>query len=421
MKNSTHTYGALAALAMGLTILLGGCDDHAANETTVHGHGHADAAEAEPARGPNGGRMLTDGEFAVELAIFETGVPPEYRAWISHGDEPVPPDAADLHVTLTRLGGVKDEIDFAPQGDFLRGDTVIYEPHSFAVTVEAEYRGERHQWQYDSFEGRTRIGPDVAAAFGLQSEQAGGATIEETITAYGRIFPDPARMSRVSARFDGAISSVEVSVGDVVRRGQVLASVESNESLNTYNVTAPIGGTITERMANAGEQTAGRSLFTILDNSTVWAKIAVFPQNRERARVGMPVTVRSALGEIERSGKISRFEMQTGSTQAVPAVVVLENADGALVSGMYVEAAIQVAVHEVPLAVKRSGLQSFRDFTVVYAKIGDQYEVRMLDLGRQDEEWVEVLGGLAPGTAYVTENSYLVKADIEKSGATHDH
>jgi cobalt-zinc-cadmium efflux system membrane fusion protein len=71
--------------------------------------------------------------------------------------------------------------------------------------------------------------------------------------------------------------------------------------------------------------------------------------------------------------------------------------------------------------VKRKGLQSFRDFTVVYAQIGNEYEVRMLDLGRQSGEWIEVLGGLDPGTRYVTTNSYLIKADIEKSGASHDH
>ncbi len=45
----------------------------------------------------------------------------------------------------------------------------------------------------------------------------------------------------------------------------------------------------------------------------------------------------------------------------------------------------------------------------------------MLELGRQSDEWVEVLGGLNPGTTYVTENSYILKADVEKSGASHDH
>ena len=89
--------------------------------------------------------------------------------------------------------------------------------------------------------------------------------------------------------------------------------------------------------------------------------------------------------------------------------------------GMFVTGEIVVAEHSVPLAVKRSGLQAFRDFTVVYAKVGNDYEVRMLDLGSQDAQWVEVLGGLDPGTVYVTTNSYLIKADIEKSGASHDH
>jgi cobalt-zinc-cadmium efflux system membrane fusion protein len=70
---------------------------------------------------------------------------------------------------------------------------------------------------------------------------------------------------------------------------------------------------------------------------------------------------------------------------------------------------------------KKIGLQGFRDFTVVYAKVGDQYEVRMLELGREDSQWIEVLGGIEVGTTYVTENSYIIKADIEKSGASHDH
>jgi len=71
------------------------------------------------------------------------------------------------------------------------------------------------------------------------------------------------------------------------------------------------------------------------------------------------------------------------------------------------------------LAVKRTGLQAFRDFTVVYAQIGEEYEVRMLDLGLQAGEWAEVLGGLEPGTRYVSGNSYVIKADIEPLSNSH--
>jgi cobalt-zinc-cadmium efflux system membrane fusion protein len=92
-----------------------------------------------------------------------------------------------------------------------------------------------------------------------------------------------------------------------------------------------------------------------------------------------------------------------------------------LLVGSFVTAEVAVAKHDVPLAVKSSGLQPFRDFTVVFERVGDTYEVRMLELGKRYGEWVEVLGGLEPGAQYVTENSYVIAADVGKSGAAHDH
>ena len=197
--------------------------------------------------------------------------------------------------------------------------------------------------------------------------------------------------------------------------------MESNESLQTYEISAPIAGVVTERNANTGEQTAGRRLFTIVDTSTVWADLAVFPGDRGRVRVGANVTVTPAAGGAGVAGTISYIDVLAASNQAVTARAVLDNSAGTLAPGTYVSAEIRVAEETVPLAVRRSALQSFRDFTVVYAKFGNEYEVRMLDLGRQAGEWAEVLGGLEPGTIYVTENSYLIKADVEKTGATHDH
>ena len=109
------------------------------------------------------------------------------------------------------------------------------------------------------------------------------------------------------------------------------------------------------------------------------------------------------------------------SNQSTIVRVALDNTAGALFPGQFVTGEIEVARYTAPLAVKREGLQAFRDFTVVYAKVGEQYEVRMLELGRQAGEWIEVLGGLDAGTEYVTKNSFIIKADIEKSGASHDH
>jgi cobalt-zinc-cadmium efflux system membrane fusion protein len=88
---------------------------------------------------------------------------------------------------------------------------------------------------------------------------------------------------------------------------------------------------------------------------------------------------------------------------------------------MGVEGSFQVASSRVPLAVRTKALQRFRDFTVVFAKVGDTYEVRMLELGRQTPEWTEVLSGLELSTEYVADGAFLIRADIEKSGASHDH
>lgn len=380
----------------------------------------AEMAAGDYERGPNNGRMLRDGAVAVELAIFESGVPPEFRAWVTSDGQPVDPAEVDLTVTLTRLGG-QDEIGFVPQAEYLRGDQVVYEPHSFAVTIDATYRGSEHHWEYESFEGRTRIAPEMAAAFGIDTAIAGPATITDVITVYGTIVPNPERVREVSARFDGAIESVNVMPGEYVQQGQRLATIESNESLQSYSINAPISGVVTERTANAGEQTNARRLFTIIDTSSVWAELAVFPSDRSRVRPGAEVSVAPATGGAPESGTIAYVSPVAGANQSVTARVVLDNDGDDWALGTYVTATIDVDEFEVPLAVKRTGLQSFRDFTVVYAQFGDEYEVRMLDLGRQDDEWVEVLGGLEPGTRYVTTNSYVLKADVEKSGASHDH
>ncbi|CAE7741401.1 czcB, partial [Symbiodinium necroappetens] len=398
-----------------------GCSGASSENDDSAKNGHGEVAEIEPVKGPNRGRLLIGGDFVLELAIFETGVPPEFRVWVTNAGAAVAPEDVSVHATLTRLGDVKDEISFDVQDDFLRGDTVIYEPHSFVVSIEAKHRGATHRWRYANFEGRTRIGADVAEAFGLQTDLAGSATIHETIAVYGRVVPNTEKVSSITARFDGVVRSVDVSIGDTVQRGQKLATIESNESLKPYGISAPIAGIVTERNANPGEQTAARQLFKIVDISTVWAELSVFPSDRPRVSTGTPVTINAADGGLERSGVISQLNPVAEANQSVLARVVLDNSDGALVPGMYLTGEIQVAEHPVPLAVKRTGLQAFRDFTVVYAQIGDEYEVRMLDLGRQDGEWIEVLGGLEPGTRYVTTNSYLIKADIEKSGASHDH
>lgn len=407
-----------AALAC-LVLTLGACEraDHAAS-----GEADAHAPKEEFERGPHRGRLLRDGDFALELQIFEDGVPPEYHVYLFEKDKPLSPDAATVTVQLSRLDGEVNRFSFAPEQDFLKGSAVVHEPHSFSVVVEAQRNGKTHQWKFDSFEGRTTIPAAIARDAGLGIETAGPASIADTLTLNGRVVPNQERVRAVTARFPGPVRTVLRSVGDVVKAGDTLATVESNDSLQTYSVTAPIGGTIIERLTNPGEAAGAEPIFVIADYSSLWVELSVFPRDLGRLRVGQSLRVQAVDGDAEARGAIARLAPAEGNGVGLyNARVLLDNSSQRWVPGQFVRGLVQVGSRRVPLAVKRSGLQAFRDFTVVFEQVGDTYEVRMLELGAQDDTWVEVTGGLKPGVKYVAGNSYLIKADIEKSGASHDH
>ncbi|MEY4642016.1 MAG: hypothetical protein RLZZ227_2010 [Pseudomonadota bacterium] len=415
MMNFTRCFS-LVLMALALT----GCAPEASDSAAPA----ADSAEAAPAdypRGPNNGRLLSDGDFAIEIAIFETGVPPEFHAWATQAGAAVAPDAVELSVTLSRLGNVTNVIAFMPEGEFLRGTSVVYEPHSFSVLVQATYAGASHRWTYDSFEGRTTITPQLSAALGIETAIAGPAMLKQEVEALGRIVPNPDYMRSIYARFDGPVRAVNVSLGDRVEAGAALMVVESNESLKPYTIEAPIAGIVTQRNVNPGEQTDGRLLLEIMDPARVWAELSIFPADRAAVQPGAAVSITPVNGTEPVAGTIAAFAPVVGAGQAQIARVALDNSDGRLAPGTFVNARIDRGEIAVPLAVRREGLQPFRDFTVVFAKVGNEYEVRMLELGRQDADLVEVTGGLLPGTEYVTINSYILKADVEKSGASHDH
>ncbi|HEY6124148.1 MAG TPA: efflux RND transporter periplasmic adaptor subunit, partial [Steroidobacteraceae bacterium] len=175
------------------------------------------------------------------------------------------------------------------------------------------------------------------------------------------------------------------------------------------------------RRTNVGDIAGGDTLIEIADLSEVWVELHAIGNAAARVGVGQKARISSATSDLHADTTISALLPLATRGQTVIARARVPNTDGRWLPGMTVEADVAVASREVPLAVRESGLQRFREFTVVFAQSGDTYEVRMLKLGARDGEYAEVLEGLEPGTPYVTQQSFLIKADIEKSGASHDH
>ena len=413
MKITQAAWAAMLCLALPLT----GCGQAPSSEAAEE-----EAAGAEYERGPHNGRMLRDGDFALEVTIFEDGVPPEYRIYAYRDDKPIPPAQVALTVTLKRLDGELNRFRFRAENDYLRGDGQVTEPHSFDVVVVARENGRAHRWQYQSYEGRVTF-PDAAArAAGIEVENVGPAQIGETLDLVGRVELDPSAKADVGAKFPGRVVSVSGNVGDRIGAGRILARVESNESMQVYSVTAPISGVIVERRTNVGDVAGSDPLFVIANPSRTTAVFPIFPRDMEKVRAGQAVQLGLLEGNRSHASVIRDFQPSADQmTGALAARAALPNSDGFWRPGMTVRGQVTIDQRSVPLAVRTEALQAFRDFTVVFAKVGQTYEVRMLELGRKGPVWTEVVSGIKPGQAYVTKGSYVIKADIEKAGASHDH
>jgi cobalt-zinc-cadmium efflux system membrane fusion protein len=284
------------------------------------------------------------------------------------------------------------------------------EPHDGGTTAD------------DDHEARTMIPAAIAESAGIRVAPAGPGVIRDQHDVQGLLTPIEGRHARVVARFPGPIRSVNVGVGDSVRAGQTLATVESNVSLSNYAITAPLTGTVLAREAGVGELAGDAPLFEIANLSKLWVDLHLFGGDAQHITPGLPVLVSRLSDNVTAATTLDRVLPATATaSQSTVARATLDNADGRWRPGAAVRARVTVSEDKVTLAVPLSALQQFRDGDVVFVRSGDDYVAHPLTLGRRDGENVEVIEGLAAGDAVVVEQSYLVKADIEKSGASHDH
>ena len=422
--NLPHLIGTLA-----LALLLSACGSKQAADEHGHadagheeGAGHADAEEAR--KGEHGGRWLELDGHAVELAINEDGSPPRYQAWLYKDGKPLPASEGSVEVRLQRLGNVAETHKLVAQADgSLMANTVVGEPHSFDVEVLATIQGKALRWEYDSYEGRAEIAAKIADESGIRMAPVIAGVIADEHEMQGLLTPVEGRVAQVMARFPGPIRALRANVGDQVSAGQALATIESNLSLSNYTVPSPISGVVLQRNASVGGVAGeGTALFEVADLSTLWVDLHVFGADAQHIQAGVPVTVTRMSDGVSVDTTLERVLPGTATaSQSTVARATIANTDGLWRPGSAVKARITVDQKPASLVVPLSALQTFRDWDVVFVRVGDTYEARPVELGKRDGTQVEILEGLKAGDQVVVEQSYLVKADIEKSGASHDH
>ena len=260
------------------------------------------------------------------------------------------------------------------------------------------------------------------SAAGIQLAKASSAVLHDNLMLNGMVQPNQESLVQVTPRFPGIVRDVRKRIGDRVQKGDVLAIVESNQSLTPYELKAALDGTVIDRQTTLGEYVSEQKpAFVIADLSTVWVDFSVYRRDLGRVNVGDQVLIDPADGKPMIEAKISYLSpVGSSDTQTAVARAVVPNAELRLRPGLFITGRLTLSVKQVPVAVRTSALQTVENRTVVFVRDGDKFEARDVEIGERDPEFVEITFGVLEGDMYAAKNSFIVKAEMAKGGVDND-
>ena len=450
-----------------------------------------------PVKGPRGGNLFVDNNFGVEVTIFEENVVPKFRLYLYEKGKQISPSNTEIELTLTRLGAPAQLFRFAPEKGYLISDQVVKEPHSFEMTITAKRNDETFYWNYNQIEGRIEMSDAAVKRNNIRIMTAGPETIKPTLSLPGEIIFNHHNLVQVVPRMPGVVTSVSRHVGQQVKKGEILAVIESpmlaelrsqyliaqkrfhlaqktfkrekqlweekitakqdyliaqemlgeaetnfnlasiklralgvnpesnysGKYLARFEIQAPISGRIiSKEIAQGKTLKKDQEIFTIADISTVWTAITAYPKDLNIVKVGQMATVKATAFNVVGKGKVTYISTLIGEqTRTATVRIELDNKDGKWRPGMFINAKLITEKIQVPVAVSIKAIQAIRNWSVVFGRYGEYFEVRPLELGRNDGKTVEVLKGMSAGEQYAANNSFILKAELGKKGAMHDH
>jgi cobalt-zinc-cadmium efflux system membrane fusion protein len=257
----------------------------------------------------------------------------------------------------------------------------------------------------------------------IRLEKAAPTVLHDTLVINGILQPNQERLVQVTPRFPGIVKDVRGKVGDRVGKNDVLARVESNQSLTVYDLIAPLAGTIIDRQIALGEYVGEQKVaFTIADLSSIWVDFSIYRHDLNRIRTGDTVLVDPEDGGPKIETTLAYISpVGNSDTQSALARAVVANDGQRLRAGLFVTGRVSLRQKPVGIAVKSSAIQTFENRTVVFVREGERFEPRNIVIGDRDQDHVEVTSGLQAGDVYAADNSFVIKAELAKGSASHEH
>ena len=291
---------------------------------------------------------------------------------------------------------------------------------------------------------------------GAVSDAGTASAVIGSYSSYGQSPVSMPASSIVYAAGSGTVNDFTKLAGSTVTKGETLCTVESEsirdqvenarlnlqsaqlsagtaaDAVDDYNIKSPIAGTVIEKNFKAGDKVDGASsgtLAVIYDLSYLELEMAVDELDIGKVEVGQEVRITADALEGETfTGVVDKVSINgttaNGAT-SYPVTIIIEEY-GDLRPGMNVSA--QIIGEEVPnaLCIPVDAVERGNTVTVpgpgALSEDGQsvvditKLETKEVALGRNDDEYIEVTGGLEEGDVVLINNQASTLMDMMMGG-----
>jgi cobalt-zinc-cadmium efflux system membrane fusion protein len=194
----------------------------------------------------------------------------------------------------------------------------------------------------------------------------------------------------------------------------------SASALSVLRMRAPFTGTVVDRQATIGQYVDTHTpLMTVADLSKMWAEISLPADAAGSLSIGdsVQVEVDVAAGSGY-SGSITWISTAVDPTsRTIKARAEITNDDGKLRSGVFAKARLLKADVAKGFLVSADAVQRIdkKDYVFVASPDDDLFEVRSVNIGMRQGEFIQVVSGLSGSEAVVSTGAFSLKSELLRS------
>lgn len=198
---------------------------------------------------------------------------------------------------------------------------------------------------------------------------------------------------------------------------------QTEPDLRFYPIRSPIRGTVIMRRLTKGEFIENTTtIYEVADLSTVWVEIGIYPKDLYRVKEGQLIDVRIPIENKHSQARLIYVSPVVATdTITAKAIAELDNSQGLWRPGVFVNVNITTEKIPVSMLITKEAIQSSKSKDFVFVVTPQGFERRFVKLGQSDQNNVEIISGLNLREQYVVNKSFLLKAELDKSSAAHEH